>query len=143
MELVLARHKKVLDTFPDAKSHYYSGYSSKTVNQCYTSYIFESDNWGLYVLPRYELDFNYEGQEETIKISSSPARNKLAYLSWRNDKKIIRFARFAINQKNHQFKEDMLNACKAEIMLFIKNNPGYQMDDKHLEPRLKKLLLFT
>jgi hypothetical protein len=29
------------------------------------------------------------------------------------------------------------------MMGFIKDNPGYQMDDKHLEPRLKKLLVFT
>ena len=30
-----------------------------------------------------------------------------------------------------------------EMMSFIKNNPGHKMDDKHLEPRLKKLLVFT
>jgi hypothetical protein len=37
----------------------------------------------------------------------------------------------------------MLNACRAEIMSFIKTHPKYQMDDKHLEPRLKRLLAFV
>lgn len=146
LELTLARHKSVLDKFPDAKIHSYGGYSSRTVNKCYTQYSFISEYSGLYVLPYCEIEFSYQGQEELIKVSSQPTRNRLAYISWHtvaNGKRIMKFARFAINQKNNEFKDEMLNNCKAEIMKFIKDNPGCSIDDKHLEPRLKKLILFT
>jgi hypothetical protein len=145
MEYTLARHKAVLAKFPDAKVHYYNGYAAKSVNKIYTAYKFETLYGGLYVMPYYELEFTYNGADDIIKISSQPFRNRLVHLDWRtiNGKKVMKFARFAINQKNHQFKEDMLNACKVEIMKFIQNNPDCHMDDKHLEPRLKKLLLFT
>ena len=146
LEYTLARHRAVLDRFPDAKIHPYGGYSSKSVNKCYNHYSFVSEYSGLYVLPFCEVEFSHQNKEEIIKISSQPIRNRLAYISWHtgpDGKKIMKFARFAINQKSHDFKDEMLNDCKVEIMKFIKDNPGCRMDDKHLEPRLKKLLLFT
>jgi hypothetical protein len=98
-------------------------------------------------MPYCEVLFEHDGKAEIIKVHSSPKRNKLVHLTWDiepvSKKKIMKFARIAINMKNNAFKDEMLNSCKAEMMNFIKDNPGYHLDTKHLEPRLKKLLLFT
>jgi|SRR5579885_832854 len=148
LEYTLAKQKAVQAEFPDAKVHYYLGFTSKSVNQNYTRFDFERRYHGLYVLPYCEVKFTWDGKEEIIKVHSAPRANRLVYLTWRRtpppeNKRIMKFARVAINMKNNAFKEDMLNACRAEIMSFIKDNPGYHIDDKHLEPRLKKLLIFT
>lgn len=146
IEYTLAKHRAVLDKFPDAQMHPWGGYSSKSVNKCYTQYTFSSDHYSLHVLPFCEVEFTHDGIEGLIKVSSKPVRNKLASISWRTDsngKRIMKFARFAFNQKSHEFKDIMLNDCKAEIMKFIQSNPGCSIDDKHLEPRLRKLILFT
>lgn len=147
LEYTLAKQRAVQAVFPDAKVHHYLGFTSKSVNQNYTKFEFQRRSYGLYVLPYAEVDFTWNDTKEVIKIHSSPRANKLVYTSWRkspvNGKRVMKFARVAINMKNNAFKDDMLNACRAEIMNFIKDNPGYHMDDKHLEPRLKKLLIFT
>jgi hypothetical protein len=145
LEKRIAKYKAVHAAFPDARITSYEDFYSKTVNSTYTSYSFIRAYNGLYVCPFSEVAYTYDGQEEYVKVHSSPKSSKLVHLTWERtptNKKIMRFARFAFNQKNHNFKEEMLNACKAEIMDFIKENPGYHLDTKHLEPRLKKLLLF-
>lgn len=146
-EYALAKYKAVHAAFPEARCNYYFEFSDKNVNQKYTQYTFEKSYNGLYVIPYCEVPFEYDGKEEIIKVHSQPRRNKLVHLTWATDptskKRIMKFARVAINMKNNNFKEEMLNACKAEIMLFVKEHPGYHLDTKHLEPRLKKLLLFT
>jgi hypothetical protein len=145
-EYNLAKYKAVQAIFPNAKVNYHMQFTDKSVNQLYTNFTFEK-HYGLYVIPYYEIPFIWNDVEETIKVHSSPKRNRLAYLSWRTDpftkKRTMRFSRLSINMKNNKFKDDMLNSCKAEIMNYIKENPTYQLDTKHLEPRLKKLLLFT
>lgn len=147
LEYQLARQKAVQDKFPQAKVNCFSEFQSKIVNQNYTKFEFEirDKGKGLYVLPYCEVDFTFEGKTEIIKVHSMPKANRLAYVQWNIDLKghVIRFSRLAINLKNNDFREDMLNSCRAEIMSFIKNNPGYKLDDRHLEPRLKRLLVFT
>ena len=146
LEYTLAKQKAVLTEFPDAKVHYYLGFTSKQVNQVYTKFDFEKHYNGLYVLPFCEIKFDWNGKEEIIKVHSVPRANRLVYLSYRrrdDNKRIMKFSRMAINMKNNAFRDDLLNACRAEIMNFIKANPGHHLDDKHLEPRLKKLLIFT
>lgn len=148
LEYQLARHKAVLGVFPSAIVNCHGGFQSKSVNQNYTNFEFELRQRGskeLYVLPYCEVEFTYEGKTEIIKVHTLPKAKRLVYVNWNIDLKgyVMRFSRLSINLKNNEFKEDMLNACRVQIMSFIKNNPGYKLDDKHLEPRLKKLLVFT
>lgn len=145
LERELAQHKAVQDQFPHAKVHYFAGFQSKAVNQNYTKFRFERRSQGLYVLPYCEVEYTFDGKTEIAEVYSMPKANRLVYLHWNRELRnyVIKFSRFVLNLKNNQFKNDMLNSCRAEVMSFIKNNPSYKMDDKHLEPRLKKLLIFT
>lgn len=146
MEHEIAKHKAVLEKFPDAKLHYYMGYFSKEVNNQYTAFSFEKQYSGLFVVPYCEVEFTHQNKTEYVKVSSVPRASRLVHL-FRDRKNgykpVIKFSRFTINLKNNQFKEDMLNSCRAEIMNYIKDHPGVPIDKKHLEPRLQKLLLFT
>lgn len=142
-EYQLAKYKTVCAEFPDARCNYYSDFTAKSVNQKYTDWEFYTSYGGLYVMPYCKIAFNYDGKDEIIKIHSQPRANRLVYLQRWAKPKTIKFSRLAINLKNNQFKDDMLNACRAEIMKFIQANPGYHLDKKHLEPRLQKLLAFT
>jgi hypothetical protein len=143
----LARYEAVQKEFPKAKVNMYLEFSDRAVNQLYTNFTFEKNYNGLFVVPYCEVHFEHKGHEETVKVHSTPRRNKLVHLTYDIDptskKRIMKFARMTLNLKNNHFKEDMLNSCKAEMMNFIKDNPGFHLDTKHLEPRLKKLLLFT
>jgi hypothetical protein len=96
-------------------------------------------------VPFLELNFEYNGVVEKIRVNSSPRSNRLVYIRYDrvSKNKLINFSRLSVNLKNNNFKDDMLNACRVKILEFIKEHPGYQLDTKHLEPRLKKLLLFT
>lgn len=149
LEYTLARHKFVLDNYPDStyneSGNYNTIYCSKQVNKTYTKFDFIKSYNTLYVVPYNELLFSYGDKEEVIKIYSSPQFNRLVYRhdNWRDRKKYIKFSRMTINFKNNEFKGDMLNSCRAQILEFIKNNPGSILIDTHLEPRLKKLLAFT
>lgn len=143
----LAKYEAVAKVYPDAKIHetyFPHTFSSKEVNQSYTKLQFETKYSKLTVMPYSEIEFEYEGEKETIIIHSSPQYSRLAYIPWTRDKsKVIRFSRVAFNLKNNNFKDDMMNDCRVAIMNFIKDNPNHKLEDKHLEPRLKKLLLFT
>lgn len=139
----LARYKAVQTKFPDAKCNYYSEFSSKTVNKVYTDWKFVSSYNGLYVIPYCKVIITLDGQEEVIEVRSSPKSSRLVYLERWYKPKTIKFSRLTVNLKNNQFKDDMLNDCRAEIMKFVSANTGYQLDKKHLEPRLQKLLAFT
>jgi len=145
LEYQLAKQKAVQKEFPDAKWHWKTGFQSKMVNQKYTKFTFSRHGRGLYVVPYCEVTVSYNGNSETVLVYSKPKYNRLVYLSWNVNLRtyVMKFARLTINLKHNEFRNDMLNSCRAEIMSFIKNNPSYKMDDKNLEPRLKKLLIFT
>ncbi len=146
-DYTIAKYKFILCHFPDAmiNNDWYPDFSSASVNAQYTKYEFEHAWRSVNVIPYCELDFIYEGQLEIIKIHSKPKRKRLAYKSFKriNDKPVIKFCRIALNLKNNNFKDDMLNDCRTEIMKFIQKHPNHHLDTKYLEPRLKKLLLFT
>jgi hypothetical protein len=134
--------------FPDARTHYSSSgdFLAKSVNQQYTKWEFYRHDSGVWVSPYCEINFTFNDKTEVIKVYSSPRQNRLVYLTypWRRDEpRTIKFSRLSLNLKNNHFKDDMLNACRIEIMEFVKKNAKYPMDSKHLEPRLKKLLAFT
>ncbi len=148
LELELATHQAVLAAFPDAKVNAWGQFSSKTVNKRYTAFDFENIRGiGVYVLPYFNLDFTFNNSPAIVKVYSSPKRNKLAYIaldfSGGSYKRKLKFARLVANMRINEFKGDMLNSCMAEVMKFIKDHPGIALDKKYLEPRLRKLLLFT
>lgn len=144
----LAVYRFVKQNIPDAKVHYtpyYHGFSAKSVNTNYSNFDFIKGHNVLFVVPFLELDFEYNSVLEKIRINSSPRSNRLVYVRYDriNRQRTIKFSRLSINLKNNNFKEDMLNACRVKILDFIKEHPNHQLDTKHLEPKLKKLLLFT
>jgi hypothetical protein len=148
MEKTLAKYNAVLKAFPDAKIHetYMPiKFSSKEVNQKYDKLTFSSNYNTLRVMPYCEVLFEWEGQTETIIVNSSPKYSRLAYIPWRrkSNEMVIKFSRLSINLKNNNFKDDMVNDCRVHIMKFIQNNPKCKLDEKYLEPRLKKLIIFT
>jgi 6-phosphogluconate dehydrogenase len=55
----------------------------------------------------------------------------------------MKFSRFVFNLKKHNFREDVFNECRSQILTFIKEHPESILDSTHLEERLKKLLAFT
>lgn len=146
-EYILAKYKFVLEKFPDAKFHngWIPDFSSKSVNLIYTGFDFEQGRRTLNVVPYYNLKYTYNGVDEVIKMHSLPRRSRLCRITWKkvDGKRVIAFSRLSFNLKNNNFKDDMLNDCRTQIMQFIQKNPNYHLDTKHLEPRLKKLLLFT
>ena len=146
IEYSLAKYKFVLSNFPDANIYVtdkYLGFSSKLVNQIYTKYEFVKGFNSIYVVPYYELLFDYNGNAETIRINSLPRTSRLAYMADHNGKKILKFSKLAANLKNNNFSNNMLNECRVQIMQFVKDTPNCVLDTTHLENRLKKLLLFT
>lgn len=144
LERELVKLKAVQEKFPDAKVTRYATFSSKNVNQNYTKFEFERRRYGTWVLPYCEVKYEYNGLPYTVRVHSAPKASRLAYLGWdpKEKKRVIKFSRLAINLKNNLFREDMLNDCRVEITTFIKDNPGHPLDNKHLEPRLKKLIVF-
>lgn len=152
LEYSLAKLKFVQTTFPDATySTHFSNkdvmyFSAKSANSIFTKYRFRKDSWSLVFMPYTEITFNYKGKDEVIEVSTSPKHNKLVSLSGRrhtDGRRIMKFHRFSFNMKKNNFNEEVFNACRAEIMKVIQDNPGFYLDKKHLEPRLKKLLAFT
>jgi hypothetical protein len=145
LEFKVAKLKAVQKEFPDAKINSYGQINCKTVNLKYTGLEFQADTWGLYVFPYCDVSFIFNGVTETTKVFSAPKRNKLVRNTWKKNaagQRMMVFSRLAFNLKHNQFKEEMLAACQTEIMKFIANNPGFAIDDKHLDPRLKKLMSF-
>lgn len=146
LEKKLALYKFVLEKAPDAKLHYtWFSFSAKSVNSNYTKYEIVKRHLSYHVVPYLELDFEYLGKIEKIRINSSPRSSRLVYINHDRNKgkRVIKFSRLAINLKNNNFKDDMLDSCRIAILDFIKTHPGFELDKKYLEPRLKKLLLFT
>lgn len=152
LETHLDMLKFVKSHFPDAKMTlpymttiydkiWKPNFNSKSVNLVYEKFIFQTQYQTLYVIPYVELTYN----DEIIKVHSAPQKSRLAYINYVRTglKRTIRFSRLAINMKNNNFKDDLLNEARVEIVNFIKANPDCNLDTKHLEPRLKKLLAFA
>lgn len=166
-EYFLARYKFVQSHFPDAKAinsydpsasrrTHNIEFLSKSVNTNYTDVKFITKYNTLYIAPVVTLSFSHimNGIEkiEDIVIGSSPKINRLAYIKYYSNAKgsgkpayqsKIAFSRFMFNMKKYNFNESIFNSCRSAIMQFIQENSGIPMDDKHLEPRLKKLLIYT
>lgn len=142
-ESTLAKQKAVLSAFPDATHHYYNGFQSKAVNKGYTKFEFDRNAWGVWVVPYCEVwvpKITDTAELDLVKVHSVPFKSRLVYKN--GNGKWIRFSRVAINWKTNEFKDTMMNACRVEIMSFVKNNPGLLMNKRNLEPRLEKMLSF-
>ncbi len=153
MEYNLAKIKFVKSLYPDIsyQSYFSEGkeklfFSSKDVNSTYQKYEFIGSNrYSIGIKVYSELEFDYNGNKETIRIESLPGSCRLAYQRWDyyTKKSIIRFSRLTFNMKKNNFKEDFMKDCQSRIVEYIKANPGMEIDTKHLNPRLKKLLAFS
>lgn len=151
LDLMLAKCKAVLAKFPDASLSESWGYkyelipvfSSKAVNNQYNQLKFDVDSRRVTAIPYYDLKFIHNDIEHSVHINSIPKSSRLVYVPWRG--KVIKFSRLSFNLKHNDFifTDDMLNACRVQIMQFIQSHARYKLDEKYLEPRLKKLLLFT
>lgn len=158
-EYNLAKFKFVQSNFPNAKIYknydplsrrsYNVQFISKSVNNNYSKLDFFEHYQTLYAVPTAVLHFSFiqgdvEKKEEII-IGGIPKLNKLASIRYdyeNKDKKIV-FSRFVYNMKKHDFEDSIFNSCRSAIMKFVQSHPGIQLDGKHLETRLKKLLIFT
>jgi len=150
LEKSIAIHNFIKEKIPNAyvqisKVKGFRGFVSKYVNKFYSGLEFNVNAHKIYVSPYLELDFEYNGVPEKLRVYSIPRQNKLAYIKHNYIKKtnIIHFSRLSINMKNNNFKDDMLNECRIKIMDFIKKHPRCELDQKHLDPKLKKLLAFA
>jgi hypothetical protein len=156
-EYWLAKYKFLQEKFPRCKVHRtYSPvtFSSNLVNSQYTNFNIETGFNTLFIEAYLEVEFEYNGNKENIKIFTAPRRNKLAHITYPSDptnpkqvnwmgKKIIKFTNFKTNMNNRNINDSCWNQCRAAMMKFIKDNPKCDLDDKYLDPSLKKLLVFN
>jgi len=140
----LEKHKTVMSAFPNASVHYYKGFQSRDVNKNYTSFSFDRNNWGCWVLFFHELPFTYEGKTEIIKVYSAPQRNRMCYIDYVKGGRILKFSKVVFNLKNNKFvsSEQLMTAIRVEISKFIQDTK-LPIDDKHLDPRIKNLISFA
>jgi|SRR6185436_2661930 len=153
IEYNIAKCLFIQSKFPDAKVSLIKNaknedilkFSSKLVNNDYSKYEFKKSSYSLTIKVYTELEFLHNNKNEVIRINSSPETCRLARTGWshKTRKGIIKFSRFSFNMKKNNFKDDIFNNCRSQIMQFIQAHAGYDLDTRHLEPRLKKLLLFT
>jgi len=155
-EYYLAKYKFIQEKFPNAKVHTTFSpvtFSSELVNSQYTDFKIIRRYSSLFIEAYMEVEFEYNGNSEFIIVYTSPRKIRLASVGYPkiknkgvfshySKKRVIKFSRLKFNMKNNQIKEDCLNECYAAIMKFIGDNPGCDLDDKHLDPRLKKLIGF-
>lgn len=147
-ERELEKYKFVNKNFPGAEiipMRRETRFASKLVNSNCTDFDFRETHNSLFVIPYFKLIFKFEDKEEVIKVHSIPKMSRLAYIPWRrlNKKRIMKFSKLAFNIKRNNFTEAMLTTCKVRIMKFIQSKDDCEMDTKHLDPRLKKLLTFS
>lgn len=142
-------YKYVQEKIPNVKVHFSKNskkhtFFSRHVNSNYTNFEFIQSNNTVWVSPYIDLPFEYEDKTERVKIYSAPKRSKLVYTKYNylKRKSVIAFSRLAINFKNNNFKDDMLNACRLKILDFINKYPKIELDQTHLDPKLSKLLMF-
>jgi hypothetical protein len=150
LEKEIAIHKFVKEKVPGVyiqtlKKKGSKGFVSKHINKNYSGLEFVSNSHKISVMPYLELDFEYNNLSEKIRVYSVPRRNRLAYMryDYLRKKSFISFSRLSINMKNNNFRDEILNECRIKILNFIKQNPKAELDQKHLDPKLKKLLAFT
>jgi len=155
LEYVAAKYKYVLENIPDCIiQKVFHGYitkspifAAKSINQSYTDLDFFCNKNIAAVVPYSKLPFTYKDKTEDIIIHSLPKKSTLAKITF--DRvggtyiRTLRFSRLSFNMKNNNFDEKMLNQCHTNIIKFMKMNTDAKVDMKHLEPRLKKILVFS
>lgn len=156
-EYYLAKYKFIQEKFPGANVHatYYPvTFSSKLVNPQYTGFNISTGYNTLFIEPYMDVEFEHAGKKENLRVFTSPRRNRLAHIvhpkdpknpkqkDWKG-KRIIKFTRFKVNMENRNMNDNCWNECRAAIMKFIKDYPGLTLDTKHLDPSLKKLMIFN
>lgn len=170
-EYVLAKYKFVQSLYPDVSLNgYYNGYLtkdpfflSKTVNETYTKFSFDirwasarNKDKNLIAYRFSEVDFEYKGNKETIRVYASPRSKTVASIerpdlntNLKNGPKPVKFERtivftpFIKKLGESKYDEKLLKECQATAIKFIKDHAGCKLDKTNLDDRIKKLLLFT
>lgn len=141
------KYKFISENFPDADVFYqndktdnFYGFRSKLVNNICNNYDFESSYCDLHIVPFYEADFEYNNCIEKIKIYSKPRRIRLLY---RADNGEIKFSKFRLSFSKNNINEQLLNDCALNILDFIKRHKHIKLNMDNIDPRIKKLLVFS
>ena len=152
LEAAAGHLKNIIQQFPDASINSDGSIHSAMVNQCYNETTFTNTRYYLYMQLFYNHSYALNNKEHSIRIYS---KNKQSYrllsigFDFTNgkDKKTtytINFADYVKDFKKHKVREGtLIDDCRNEIIAFIKNNPNYKINETNLEPRLKKLLIFS
>lgn len=150
----LEKNKFIKSVYPDAKlsivspprydpdPDLYTHYESLTVNKTYTNLLFKERYADLFIYPYLNVNFEYKGAIEVIKIYSSPNRKKLAYIGYVKHQKTIKFSKLSLNIKNDSFKESLVNDCASGIIDYVNKHKDCILDKSNLPDRLKNLLVF-
>ncbi len=149
----IAKCKFVKSVYPDVKvtiwknpyGKDYFKFTSKTVNTNCSKHEVVNYYLELKLNLVSELEFNYNGESEVIKVFSDPEAFPLAKAGRyrRNGVRESYIVFYKFDKKDIILTDEILNDCKIKIMKFIKDHPGYKLDTKYLNPRLKKLLIFS
>ena len=135
-------------------------YSSKTVSREFSKFLFIGTMYGYYANVRFEafdeIDFEHDGIEEQLVISSIP--NSCQFISLIADKYEdengqyitpekrnyhIRFSKLAFKNKNKEIQQHVEEQAILTALDFVKKHPFAKVDPAGTSPRLEKLLTFS
>lgn len=156
LEYDLARIKLVRDTFPKFKLQINSRnkkylFSDMSVKRLFTD--IEVHSYGSMVsyslVTKLELK-TLSGTEEVI-VHAIPGYQNLISIKYDYNKRNADNTNWAgsivcsplFTCKDKERKKKAQSTFRVAILDFIKANPGYPLDEANLDPRIKKLLIFT
>ena len=144
----LAKLKHLQAIYPDIK--YFRGiFSTKQVNENYDEVLIESTYSGLELKAYKKIEFKYGELITETKVFSSPYINKIAVISYEYDyvkhtsKSKIKFTRYCQTFKSKKFDSIVLKKVRESTIQFLDQHKNYIIDDTNLDPKLKKILLFS
>lgn len=120
-------------------------FKSKQANSDFDDVLFTVNRWGLWCSTVSKINYLFEGKEYTELVYSFPIENCLIHRrqDFLSKKSKIWFSRFAVNLKNHNFPEHLIEKSRKEMLKFISDDPSIIIDMKHIDPKIKKFLSFV
>ncbi len=152
MEFNLAKLKFVKSKFPKVKFQIHKKgnylFSDKSVNSLFTEYTFTTYTNSIYLNVYYDLEFDYNGRVEFIKINSTPNKQLCLdkarfYINNRFSHEEIKFYPLKFKSKNKEIKTKLRSELDLISLKFIKDHPGVKINKENMSPRIEKLLLFS
>lgn len=153
-EYNLAKYKFIQSLFPDVCTFTETfpftccGFKSNLINKKEAKFKFNTYN-NLVASMYNEITFEFNNKTEIIQIFSIPRQMTLA----KKQTVIVRVEKFAGSYERVIkfcrlpstiiFGEEFIKECSIQILNYIKINNKYRLDTKNLDPKLKKLIVFT